>query len=125
MTAVATSSWPDGAHMPQWTLVCRLADIVPDTGVAALLNGRPIAIFRLGDDRVYAIDNTDPFSNASVLSRGILGDIDGEPVVASPIYKQHFRLEDGRCIEDEAMSVSAYRVAVVDSGVIVQLAAKQ
>ena len=92
------------------TRVCRLDDIVPYTGVCALVDGRQIAVFRLGDDTLYAIDNYDPFSRANVLSRGIVGDQKGEVVVASPIYKQHFSLTSGQCLEDPAVSISVFRV---------------
>ena len=90
--------------------VCHLNDIVPYTGVCALVGGRQIAVFRLGNDKLYAIDNYDPFSHANVLSRGIVGDLDGEIVVASPVYKQHFSLTSGRCLEDPAVSVSVFPV---------------
>src|SRR5690349_12443210 len=73
-----------------WVAVCRLADIVPNTGVCALICDRQVAVFRLDDDSVHAIGNHDPFSRTNVLSRGIVGDLKGEPVVASPVYKQHF-----------------------------------
>ena len=85
-----------------------MADIVPNTGVCALVRGRQIAVFRLDDDRVYAVDNHDPFSRANVLSRGIVGDLRGELVVASPVYKQHFSLVSGRCLEDPAVGVAVF-----------------
>ncbi|SEQ08085.1 nitrite reductase [NAD(P)H], small subunit [Solimonas aquatica] len=98
-----------------WLPVCALDEIVPDTGVAALIDGRQIAVFRLRvDDRVYAIDNTDPFSGANVLARGLVGDLQGERVVASPIYKQHFALATGRCLEDPGRSVQAYATRLED-----------
>ena len=50
--------------------------------------------------RVYALDNFDPASRANVLSRGLTGNLQGERVVASPIYKHHFALTSGRCMED-------------------------
>src|SRR5215510_8097483 len=103
-----------------WVAVCRLEDIVPNTGVCALVGGRQVAVFRLDDDRVYAISNHDPFSRANVLSRGIVGDLKGELVVASPVYKQHFSLITGRCIEDETVSVPVYGASVQGSYVIVQ-----
>jgi nitrite reductase (NADH) small subunit len=90
--------------------VCRLEDIVPNTGVCALAGGRQIAVFRLDDDRLYAIDNHDPFSRANVLSRGIVGDLKGELVVASPVYKQHFSLVTGQCLEDPAVRLAVYPV---------------
>jgi nitrite reductase (NADH) small subunit len=92
--------------------VCRLDDIVPNTGVCALVNGRQVAVFRLDDDTVYAIDNHDPFSKANVLSRGIVGDLKGEVVVASPVYKQHFSLKSGQCLEDPEVRVAVFRVQV-------------
>ena len=91
--------------------VCRLDDIVPDTGVAALVGGRQVAVFRVGQE-IHAIGNRDPFSRANVLSRGIVGDLRGELVVASPVYKQHFSLLTGRCIEDPSVSVPVYRARV-------------
>jgi len=98
--------------------ICSLEDIVPDTGVCALVAGEQVAVFRIGD-KVFAIGNRDPFSDANVLSRGIVGDLKGELVVASPIYKQHFSLVTGRCIEDDAVSVPVYRVVVDGPDVIV------
>jgi NAD(P)H-dependent nitrite reductase small subunit len=91
--------------------VCRLDDIVPETGVCALVDGEQVAVFRIDQD-VYAIGNRDPFSGANVLSRGIVGDLNGELVVASPVYKQHFSLLTGRCIEDASVSVPVYRARV-------------
>ena len=98
-----------------WTAVCRLDDIVPNTGVCALVEGRQVAVFRLDDNSVYAIDNQDPFSRANVMSRGIVGDLKGELVVASPVYKQHFSLVSGQCLEDAGARVAVYR-ARLDGG---------
>jgi NAD(P)H-dependent nitrite reductase small subunit len=106
-------------HAPDWVAVCRLDDIVPNTGVCALVGGRQVAVFRLDDDSVHAIDNHDPFSRTNVLSRGIVGDLNGELVVASPVYKQHFSLLTGRCIEDASVSVPVYQAALQDADVLV------
>jgi len=108
--------------MSDWIAVCQLDDIVPNTGVCALVGGRQIAVFRLDDDSVYAIDNYDPFSHANVLSRGIVGDVKGELVVASPVYKQHFSLVSGACLEDPAIRVAAYPVRLDGAKVLVQIA---
>jgi nitrite reductase (NADH) small subunit len=108
--------------MQEWVAVCRLADIVPDTGVCALVHGRQVAVFRIsgdGGDSVYAIANFDPFSKANVLSRGIVGDLKGELVVASPIYKQHFNLSTGRCLEDAEVGVATYPARVDGATVMV------
>ncbi len=104
-------------RIDEWIAVCKLTDIVPDTGVCALVNGRQIAVFRLADDSVYAIDNLDPFSKANVLSRGIVGDLKGELVVASPVYKQHFNLVTGQCLEEAEVRVAVFP-ARVENGAI-------
>ncbi|MCH4091401.1 nitrite reductase large subunit NirB [Acetobacter sp.] len=88
-----------------WTTLCGQDDLVENSGVVAWHDGSQIALFYLPATettaaRVYAIDNHDPFSNANVIGRGIMGDLKGQLVVASPLYKQHFRLEDGQCLED-------------------------
>ena len=96
--------------LANWIAVCLLDEIVPDTGVCALLNGRQVAVFRIGETnaRVFAIDNFDPNAQAAVLSRGLVGSIGERIVVASPIYKQHFDLESGECLEAPHHSVASY-----------------
>jgi nitrite reductase (NADH) small subunit len=106
----------------EWVAVCQLDDIVPNTGVCALVGERQVAVFRLDDDRVYAIDNHDPYSRANVLSRGIVGDLKGELVVASPVYKQHFSLTSGKCLEDPGVCVRVYPVRLDGPTVLVQSA---
>jgi len=103
--------------LKNWIAVCSLDDIAPNSGVCALVGGQQIAVFRAGDDRIHALSNHDPFSNANVLSRGIVGDIKGELVVASPVYKQHFSLATGQCIEDPAVKVTVFPVRI-DNGVV-------
>ena len=99
--------------------VCRIDDILDNTGVCALVGGEQVAVFRV-DEKIYAIGNRDPFSGANVLSRGIVGDINGELVVASPVYKQHFSLRTGRCLEDETVRIPVYRARVEDGFVVVE-----
>ncbi|MEU3275299.1 nitrite reductase small subunit NirD [Saccharomonospora sp. NPDC006951] len=97
----------------EWTVVCPVESVPRACGVAALLPGDiQVAVFRTGDGEFYALSNLDPFSGAAVLSRGIVGDCDGEPVVASPVYKQRFGLRDGRCLDDPRVSVAAFAVEV-------------
>src|SRR5262245_12055279 len=99
--------------------VCALDDIVPDTGVCALVGGEQVAVFRV-EEKIYAVGNRDPFSGASVLSRGIVGDLGGELVVASPVYKQHFSLLTGRCLEDGAVRIPVYSARVEAGFVVVE-----
>ena len=99
-------------QLKNWNAVCPVDEIVPDTGVCALLNGRQVAVFRVGEERLFAIDNYDPNSNAAVLSRGLVGSLGERIVVASPIYKHHFDLRTGECLEAPAHSVASFPVRV-------------
>jgi nitrite reductase (NADH) small subunit len=102
----------------KWIDVCYLTDITPNTGVCALVAGQQVAIFRVGNGLdVFAISNYDPFSKAFVLSRGIVGDRNSIPKVASPIYKQSFNLLTGQCLDYEIVSIPTYPVRVVEDRV--------
>ena len=107
-------------HEPIAIRVCQLEDIIPNAGVAALVDGEQVAVFRLDDDSVHAVGNRDPFSRANVLSRGIVGDLKGELVVASPVYKQHFNLLTGHCVEDASMRIPVFTARIEDGWVIVE-----
>ncbi|MGH8690935.1 MAG: nitrite reductase small subunit NirD, partial [Burkholderiales bacterium] len=99
--------------------VCHLDQILSNAGVCALVGGEQVAVFRV-EDNVYAVGNHDPFSGANVLSRGIVGDLKGELVVASPVYKQHFSLRSGRCIEDATVRIPVYAARVEEGFVVVE-----
>ena len=91
--------------------ICAMNDIPPNAGVCALVDGKQIAIFRIGDDReLYAISNYDPFSKANVISRGIVGTMGEIPKVVSPIYKQQFNLTNGQCIDNPKVRIPTYPI---------------
>lgn len=104
----------------QWFPVCKFKDLASQEGICALVDGQQVAIFYLPEEQqLFAIGNWDPIGKANILSRGIIGDINGELVVASPLYKQHFSLKTGKCLEDETVSVPVYEVAMDGDDVVV------
>lgn len=107
-----TETLPEG-ELPSrpWQAVCDLDAIPAQAGIGARLGERQIALFRFGE-RVYALDNREPGSAANVLSRGLLGDVGGEPVVISPLYKQRIRLRDGWPCDGDEQAVRAWPVKV-------------
>lgn len=109
------------ANLPpsRWLTVCPVSDLVPGSGVAALVQGHQLAWFHLPGEEpgIYAIDNCDPLGKANVLSRGIVGDVKGELLVALPLYKQHFALCDGRCLEEPETAVRVWPVRLHDGWV--------
>jgi nitrite reductase (NADH) small subunit len=104
-----------------WTPVCRWDDLVPDRGVRALVAGSAVAVLRCSfADGLYAIDDHDPYTGTSVLSRGLVGmTIEATPFVASPLRKQRFDLRTGRSLEDPSTAVSVWPVRVADGVVLV------
>ena len=116
---VARRQRPAASLPAAWVDICAVDEVVPETGVCALIGTRQVAIVRAGGG-VYAVDNFDPFSKAYVLSRGIVGDRDGAPKIASPIYKQSFDLRTGVCLDDPSVSIPVYEVRVVDGRIEVR-----
>ena len=109
---IATGAWVD---------VCWYDDLQPERGAAALVAGHQCAIFRLVDGDLVAIGNVDPFSGASVLSRGLVGTKGDVVFVASPMYKQRFDLRTGTCLDDDAVVVPVYPARVTDGRVEVAI----
>lgn len=105
----------------QWQNICELDDILPNMGICALLNSQQIAIFRIidqaGKEALFAVNNFCPFSESNTLSRGLTGCLNNTIVVASPIYKQHFDLATGQCLEDESVSIQTYDVRLCGSAI--------
>ncbi|HKT56765.1 MAG TPA: nitrite reductase small subunit NirD [Microbacterium sp.] len=101
-----------------WLPICRLDDLEVERGRAALLpGGEQVALFLLHDGTVHAVQNLDPYSDANVLSRGIIGSRADAPTVASPMYKQVFDLRTGMCLDTQggpSHTLRVWPVGVVD-----------
>lgn len=105
-----------------WVQVCREEDLVSNSGVCALINGQQVALFAIDSEssrQLYAIDNFDPVGQANVLYRGIVGSVGDEPVVASPLYKEHYSLVSGHCLDNDTVSVMTYPVRLEQGNVLV------
>ena len=96
----------------KWLDVCKMSDLVPGSGVCALVGGKQVALFYQpkSEPAVFAVDNFDPIGKAQVLYRGIVGSLQNRQVVASPLYKQHFCLQTGECLEQPEVQLTVYPV---------------
>ncbi len=112
----------DATRDATWVDVCELDEILPSAGVACLVQGRQVALFRVGA-QVFGIDNYDPFSKTNVMARGIVGCRGGKPKVASPMYKQSFCLQTGVCFDDPEVALDIHPVRVQAGRVLVRTAA--
>ncbi|MFE8071044.1 nitrite reductase small subunit NirD [Marinobacteraceae bacterium S3BR75-40.1] len=110
-----------------WQAVCSTTDLVADAGIAVWTEAGPVAVFYVPGvaPEIFAIGHYDPIGQANVLARGIVGDKQGELVVASPLYKQHFSLTTGQCLEEADVSVPAFPVKLDGEQVLLNLEAAQ
>lgn len=106
--------------MSEFKTVCSVSDLVENSGVAALVEGVQVALFYL-DGEVYALNNYDPIGQANVMSRGMVGDLKGELMVASPLQKQHYSLHTGQCLDVEGVSIPTYEAQIDNDQVMVKL----
>jgi nitrite reductase (NADH) small subunit len=103
-----------------WLDLCNLDDLVPNSGVCALVGDQQVALFYLPEsDKVFAVSQWDPFGHANVMSRGLVGSSGEDLYVASPLYKQRFRLEDGQCLDDESVKLTAWPTNIINGRVLI------
>ncbi|HID00733.1 MAG TPA: nitrite reductase small subunit NirD [Piscirickettsiaceae bacterium] len=101
--------------------VCEKKDLIQDAGIAAKVGDVQIALFYI-DDQVYAVGNHDPASGANVIFRGICGDLNGELMVASPLYKDHYSLITGQHLDGKDLSIPVYAAKIEGEDVLVDVA---
>ena len=111
------------AGRESWAAVCELADLEPEWGEAALVQGEQIALYRLWDDSVCALTNRDPATGSFVMARGIVGSRAGRPTIASPLHKQVYDLASGECLSHAGLAVAVYPARVVGGIVEVRMSA--
>lgn len=102
------------------TVICALRDLSVGVGAAALLPGeQQVAIFRLhtaDGEQLFAVDNVDPYTGVGVISRGIVGEVDGRPTIASPLLKQKFFLDDGTSLQGDDHALATFKVRLDGEG---------
>ncbi|MCD8513411.1 MAG: nitrite reductase small subunit NirD [Nitrincola sp.] len=106
----------------QWLPICTVDNLIPNSGIVALLNGESVAIFWLphAETKLYALSHLDPFSGAEVIGHGLICESKGRWSVASPVYKQHFDLETGQCLESDEIKLTCYPVRIHNNWVELQ-----
>lgn len=122
MNTMAAENRVQQALQPtEWIKVCEENDLLADTGICALVNNQQVAIFKSRRlNELFAVSNYDPIGDANVLSRGIIGSIGEAVVVASPLYKQHFNLRTGDCLEQPEHKLDVYSVRIQDGWIEVK-----
>jgi nitrite reductase (NADH) small subunit len=130
MTAIEVRPEVGGPQAPrrgEWVAVCTMRQLIPERGVAVLVAGHQVALFRVtsavGEDFVYAVGHRDPFAEANVIARGIVGSVGSadhqRDTVASPMYKHVFDLATGACLTDPSRRLPVYRTWIAGGVVYV------
>lgn len=114
--ALLDVSAPSDEHLydagAAWHRVCAVAELEPLWAEAALVGQTQIALVKLTDGRVFAVDHYDPVGHANVMARGIVGSAKGRPTLASPLYKQVYDLATGECLSEDGPQLRAYPVRI-------------
>lgn len=105
-----------------WLAICEQSALPAFGGIAAWVEGKAVAIFNLGEQGIFAMDNNDPATGVGVLSRGLICDLQEDIFVASPLHKQHYSLTNGKCIEDESLNVELYQIKCEQGKVLINTA---
>lgn len=109
-----------------WNPLCSRDELIADSGVVAWHEGTQIALFyvpKASGQQLFAVDNRDPRSGANVIGRGLIGQLGNELMIVSPMYKQHFRLADGSCVEYPEQRLNVWPVRL--NGEMVEVAARK
>ncbi|MEV7648390.1 nitrite reductase small subunit NirD [Arthrobacter sp. NPDC089319] len=104
-----------------WHRICSMSDLECGWGEAAWVAGRQIAIVKVSDEAVYAVDQQCPATGAFVMARGIVGNRGSAATIASPLHKEVYLLETGECPADPDLYLSTYPVRIEDGVVLVEL----
>ncbi|MEO8908218.1 MAG: nitrite reductase small subunit NirD [Microbacteriaceae bacterium] len=108
-------------HVSAWERACRLNDLEPSWGEAALIRAHQIALFRLSPDKVYAVAHRDPRTGSEVMARGIVGSRGPRPTIASPLHKEVYDLGTGECFSAPELFLRTYRTRIVGGFIEVEL----
>jgi len=101
---------------PTWQTVCKVGDIPQSGGRTVLVGDLSIALFRLTDDSIKAIENRCPHKNGPLVE----GVISGGDVLC-PLHNWRVNLDSGEVAAPESGCVSRFSVKVEDGQVFLEL----
>ncbi|CAM3591041.1 MULTISPECIES: nitrite reductase small subunit NirD [Saccharibacillus] len=101
------------SHAAEQVRVGRLSDIDPQGSRRLNINGLEIALFRLSDGEVLAVENRCPHKGG-VLSEGMVCG----PVVHCPLHDWRIDLRSGEALDPDKGCVTTFRTEVEADGTI-------
>lgn len=112
----------DDLQATRWVQVGTVGDFPIDGGNTIKYGKVQIAVYNFSSrGEWYATQNMCPHRKAFVMSRGMIGDVEGTPKVACPLHKKTFSLEDGTSLQGEDYSIRTFPVRIEGDGVYLEL----
>ena len=102
--------------MTEFVPVGSINDFTPGQGKMVIVNGRHVALFRLGDE-FFALDNL-CLHKAGPLCEG---EIDGRDVVTCPWHGWSYEIRTGTLVQDPRVGVSKHDVRIDGDQISVRL----
>lgn len=110
----------------QWVCFGEAAAIPADGGATLKYGRHQIAIFNFAKmDKWFACQNLCPHKREMVMSRGLLGDMDGLPKVVCPMHKRAFSLETGEGLNDPELNISTFPVEIREGRIFIDLPSEE
>lgn len=117
---IRTHATQSGDEIKVWFKAARVADFPENGGACVKYKELQIAVFNFTRrNEWYACQNLCPHKMQMVLSRGMIGSVEGEPKIACPFHKKTFSLQNGRCLNAEEEGISVFPVKVQDGFVYI------
>ena len=108
------------ATIKEWFKTAPIAEFNENGGTAILYKDKQIAVFHFHKtNEWFASQNSCPHKMEMVLSRGLIGDKDGEHKVACPLHKNNFSLQTGKCLTTKGLDIEVYPVKIIDGYVYI------
>ena len=96
-----------------WVQVGHRSDFPQNGGACIKHKNKQIAVYNFSlTQSWYACQNLCPHKMEMVLSRGMIGDLDGIPKAACPLHKKTFSLENGSNLNGENFKIAVYPVKI-------------
>ncbi|WP_342429296.1 nitrite reductase small subunit NirD [Neobacillus sp. FSL H8-0543] len=97
------------------TLVANYSNLPIRSGYTVNINDNNIALFKVTDGKVYAIENHSPHPKGGVLTEGLVS----SDFVFCPVYDWKISLVDGKVQSPDEGQVKTYQVEVEEDNVYI------
>lgn len=101
-----------------WFKAAEISKFPKNGGACVKYKDKQIAVYNFAREGTwYACQNMCPHKMEMVLSRGMIGEEQGEPKVACPLHKRTFSLKTGENLNGDLSPISTYPVKL-DNGFV-------